>query len=237
MESTVAMGIYRGIMDYLKYISQVLHLELLSHQLTVPTYSLASYIHKIISKNSVKPHSHIENSYQLIKKLNGVSIEENYDLISLDVVSLFTNIPVNLAIDSVSNRWSHISKGTKIPKNEFLKALKLILESTYFKFNNIIYKQKFGTSMGSSLSPIIAEIVLQDLEMKALKLLNIEIPFYHRYVDDIALAAPRQKINKCLNAFNSLHNRLQFTLETEGKRLNFLDVTIINNEGTIEFDW
>jgi len=91
--------------------------------------------------------------------------------------------------------------------------------------------------MGSPLSPIIAEIVLQDLEMKALKLLNIEIPFYHRYVDDIALAAPRQKINECLNAFTSLHNRLQFTLETGGKRLNFLDMIIINNEGTIEFDW
>jgi len=80
---------------------------------------LASYIHRIISKNTVKPHSYIENSYQLIKKLNGSSIEENYDLMSLDVVSLFTNIPFNLAMDSVFNRWSHISKGTKIPKNEF----------------------------------------------------------------------------------------------------------------------
>jgi len=83
----------------------------------------------------------------------------------------------------------------------------------------------------------LSEIVLQDLEKKALELLKIEIPFYHRYVDDIALAAPRQKINECLNTFNSLHNKLQFTLETGGKRLNFLDVTIINNEGTIEFDW
>jgi len=28
-----------------------------------------------------KPHSHIENSYQLVHKLNGLSIEENYELI------------------------------------------------------------------------------------------------------------------------------------------------------------
>jgi len=138
-------------------------------------------------------------------------MEENYDLISLDVVSLFTNIPVNLAMD----RWSHISKGTKIPKNEFLKALKLILESTYFKFNNIIYKQKFGTPMYSPLSPIIAEIVLQDLEMKALKLLNIEIPFYHRYIDDITMAAPRPKINECLNAFNLLEKQQDFVLRAK----------------------
>jgi len=33
-----------------------------------------------------------------------------------------------------------INKDTNIPKNEILKALKLILESTYFKFNEIIYK-------------------------------------------------------------------------------------------------
>jgi len=59
--------------------------------------------------------------------------------------------------------------------------------------------------MSSPLSPIIAEIVLQDLEKKALGLLSIGIPFYRRYVDDIALATPRHKINEFLNTFNSLH--------------------------------
>jgi len=202
-----------------------------------PLYSLGNYLHGIISKNISKPHSHILNSHQLVEKLNGTTIEKGYDLISLDVVSLFTNVPVNMAIDSVSNRWCNISKSTKIPKNEFIAALQLILESTYFVFNNIVYKQKFGTPMGSPLSPIIAEIVLQDLEVKALGLLKLNIPFYYRYVDDIALAAPRQKIDYILQVFNSLHNRLQFTLEKGGTKLDFLDVTIINNEGTIEFDW
>jgi len=64
--------------------------------------------------------------------LKGIEIDESYELISLDVISMFTNIPVNLAIESISNRWVHISKGTKIPKNEFIKALKLILESIFF---------------------------------------------------------------------------------------------------------
>jgi len=198
-----------------------------------PTYSIANFIYRIISKNIVKPHSHIENSYQLVYKLNGLPIEENYELISLDV-SFFTNISSNLALESVSNRWCQISKGTNIPKNEILKALKLILESTYFKFNKIIYKQKFDTPMSSPLSLIIAEIVLQDLEKKALGLLSIEIPFYYKYVDDIALAAPRHKINEFLNIFNSLHPR--FTLEIEGNKLNFLNVTLINNKGKLEFD-
>jgi len=41
------------------------------------------------------------------------------------------------------------------------------MTSMYFIFNKVIYKQTFGMPMGS-LSPIIADIVLQDLEEKAL---------------------------------------------------------------------
>jgi len=67
--------------------------------------------------------------------------------------------------------------------------------------------------------------------------LSIEIPFYHRYVDDIALVAPRHKINEFLNTFNLLHPRLQFMLEIGCNILNFLDVTLINNKGKLEFDW
>jgi len=76
-----------------------------------------------------------------------------------------------------------------------------------------------------------------NLEKEALRLLSTGIPFYYRYVDDIALAAPRHKINEFLNTFNSLHPRLQFTLEIGGNKLNFLAVTLINNKRKLEFDW
>jgi len=48
--------------------------------------------------------SHIENSFQLVEKLRSVKLEDRHVLLSLDVVSLFTNIPLDLAIDSVSKR-------------------------------------------------------------------------------------------------------------------------------------
>jgi len=63
------------------------------------------------------------------------------------------------------------------------------LFSTFFTFNSKIYKQIFGTPMGSPLSLIIAD-VLQDLEKKALNKINVNILFYYRYVDDVILAAP-----------------------------------------------
>jgi len=66
-----------------------------------------------------------------------------------------------------------------------LAIISFVLSSTYFTFNNKIYKQIFGTPMGSPLSPIIADLVMRDLEENVLNSLNIRPIMYYRYVDDI----------------------------------------------------
>jgi hypothetical protein len=91
--------------------------------------------------------------------------------------------------------------------------------------------------MGSPLSPVIADLVLQDLETEVLRTLDFQVPFFFRYVDDIAMAVPRDMVNVTLDNFNSFHPRLQFTIEIGNNRLNFLDTTIILNERSVEFDW
>jgi len=152
--------------------------------------------------------------------LSGKKIPEKHVLLSLDVKSLFTNIPVELILEGISNRWQYIQNETKISKKEFITAVKFILNSTFFTFDNVIYRQISGTSMGSPLSPILADIV-QDLEEKAINKLNIDFPFYYRYIDDILLLTPESTVNIILNTFNSIHNR-QFTVELEKNRsLNF----------------
>jgi len=120
---------------------------------------------------------------------------------------------MNLALESVAKTWDQIRKGTNIPWAKFMHAIKKILDSTFFMFNNKIYKQKFGIPMGSPVSPIIADIVMDDLETMALNNLKIKMPFYYRYVDDIALAVPCQKSEDVLDAFNLFHPRLQLRLK------------------------
>jgi len=56
------------------------------------------------------------------------------------------------------------NKKTKIPKDEFMLAIEFVLSSTYFIFNNRIYKQTYGTPMGSPLSPIIVDVIMRELE-------------------------------------------------------------------------
>jgi len=104
-----------------------LKFRLIISSIDSPIHLLAEFLHTIITKNIIKPPSHINNSYQLVHKLNGTHIGDDFELISLDVISLFTNIPMNLTLDSVNKRWLGISKSTKIPKSDFLKVLKLFL--------------------------------------------------------------------------------------------------------------
>ena len=203
-----------------------------------PLHGFAEFLHKILYKSLPKANSHIIDSFDVVKKLNSMPIDENFKLISLDVISLFTNVPLDLAVESIDKRWNYIERNCDIPKNEFLTGIRFVLNSTFFSFNNVCYQQTFGTPMGSPLSPIIADITLQDLESRAIGTLSFEPPFYFRYVDDVVLAVPSNSSNTVLNTFNSLHPRIQFTLE-EGadNRLNFLDVTIIIRDKRIEFDW
>jgi len=69
--------------------------------------------------------------------------------------------------------------------------------------------------MGSPLSPVIADLVLQDLEISAINNLPFHLPFYYRYVDDIVLTAPSNSLDILLQSFNAQHSRLQFTIKIE----------------------
>jgi len=200
--------------------------------------SFANYLRKILHNSLPLAKSHVKNSFLLFNTLSGKKIPEKHVLLSLDVKSLFTNIPYELVIEGIRNRWHYIKNETKITETEFIIAIQFILNSTFFKFDNTIYKQIFGTPMGSPLSPILADIVMQDLEEKAIKNLDIEFPVYYRYVDDILLLTPECKVNTILNTFNSIHNRLQFTLELEKNRsINFLDLSLIVKNDELYIDW
>jgi len=58
-----------------------------------PLYQLAIFLYSIILKNIPKADSHIENSFQIVEKLKlGSHLNNEHTVISLDVVSFFTNV-------------------------------------------------------------------------------------------------------------------------------------------------
>ena len=68
------------------------------------------------------------------------------------------------------------------------------MNSTEFKFNGKFYKQKFGTPISSVISPMLAEMVMEDLERSVFERLGFLVPFYFRCVDDTLLCVPLDKL-------------------------------------------
>jgi len=114
----------------------------------------------------------------------------------------------------IKKRWLHITKSTNLSQSEFLKTIEFV-SSMFFIFNNSIYKQTFDTPMRSPVFSIVADIVMQDFENYTLNALKLNLLLYVRYMDDIVLIAPTDKIDTILNMFSSYHSRLQFALEYE----------------------
>ena len=61
-------------------------------------YPLATYLHNILFKTIPKANSYIKNSFELVDKLKRLHITDEYKLISLDVKSLFMNVPMEIAV-------------------------------------------------------------------------------------------------------------------------------------------
>jgi len=136
-------------------------------------------LQKILKTSLVVPHN-CKNSNDLINKTQNIYIPDNYDLVSLDVTSLFTNVSINKVLNILERplmKRPLIQHHTSIPKNEFLEATKFVLKSTYFKFNDKIYKQTYGAPMDSPLFPIVADLTLQNLETLILSELTFTPPF------------------------------------------------------------
>ena len=78
---------------------------------------------------------------------------------------------------------------TNIKKNTMRKLIKDTCKKTAFSFDNIIYEQIGGVSRGSPLAPILANIIMTELEKTVVQKLTTSgmNKFYCRYVDDTFL--------------------------------------------------
>ena len=205
-----------------------------------PNSGITQLFTDILTASYNKANSYyIKDSFDFASFINGFKLPENYVLISLDVVSLYTNIHKKLIMDSIKRHWAAICEVTKIPQKVFLDSIEFIFDTNFFSFNDTFYKQILGTPMGSSISPIISQFVMDDLLNDCLSILPFQIPFLKKYVDDIICAIPADSEEVILNIFNSHNQYLSFTLEKEtDNSVPFLDTKLIRgNDGLIILNW
>ena len=82
-----------------------------------------------------------------------------------------------------------------------------------FTFNNEIYQQRDGVAMGSPLGPVLAGIIMVELENSIVPKLNSHLQFWKRYVDDTLTIVKEGSINHVLQKLNSFYPNIQFNSE------------------------
>ena len=116
---------------------------------------------------------------------------------------------------------------TSLTVQEVVRLLSFCLNATYLSFRGEHYQQTFGTAMGSPVSVTVANLVMEDVEGRALATTDIPLRFWKRYVDDTCTALPRSRCQELLEHLNSTEATIQFTLELESEgKLPFLDVLL-----------
>ena len=111
-----------------------------------------------------KSNRSILNTEAFVNRVKGQRIPEGYKMLSFDVKSLFTNVPLNETIDIILTKVYDENKiDTKIPKSILKELLYLCTKHVHFKFNNEIYIQCDGVPMGSPFGPLLANIFMISL--------------------------------------------------------------------------
>ena len=124
---------------------------------------------------------------------------------------------------------------TALTPDQVTKLLELCLNTTYFSFRGEFYMQTDGATMGSPVSPVVANLYMEMFEELALRTALHAPRIWKRYVDDTFCVMEREHVELFLEHINSLRSSIQFTMEMEKEgTLPFLDTLLTRGtEGKI----
>lgn len=191
-----------------------------------PTYSLAKFVTSIISPLMGNTSSFVKNSRHFSEVVSSESITDNEVMVSFDVQSLFTNVPVGHTLQIIQERLLRdetLEDRTTLTADQVILLLSICLKTTYFVYHQQYHEQRDGAAMGSPVSPVVANIYMEHIEEMAMQHSPSPLRFWRRYVDDTFCFLQRSSVDGVLNHLNSISPSITFTVEqeTESRQTTF----------------
>ena len=168
-----------------------------------PHYGVGKFLTRLLSPLTQNIYS-IKDSFEAVDRIRPMPTElfdEGYRYFSFDVTSLFTNVPLNKTINIILHRiYKENLVKTNMRKSTLKKLIKDSCTKTDFSFDGKTYKQIDGVSMGSSLGPVLANVIMTEFERLVVdKLIKYGlIKFYIIYVDDTLVLAKVEDIGNIM---------------------------------------
>ncbi len=189
----------------------------------------------------------VANAYEVAEILGAFEFRPTDILLSYDVASLFTRVPVTETLALVQYRLEElrqlqndpVSEITSLSNSGILELLNHVLSQCLFSWDGALFKQSSGLPMGGRLSPILANHYMEGLEFGVLCKFSKIPHLCLRYVDDVLLVWDTNNglHEVFLAELNSQHEQIQLSEEAEKNgELPFLNILIRRKGAKAELD-
>ena len=198
-----------------------------------PTEKISKYLDHYLRPIVEKSNSYIKDTTHFLQKIFSIqdTIPPKAWLVTLDVKSLYTNIPQDEGIEiCLNNLQSFYGDNLPLTINNFRQLMDFTLKGNFFTFNNKYYEQIHGTAMGSPFAPNYANIFMTKIEQHILQHApNQAYPLvWLRFIDDIFIIWPHNLtlLTEFSEYINTIHNTIKFEITYSQTAAHFLDTTI-----------
>ena len=182
--------------------------------------------------------SYIKDTTHFLNKLNIIGpLPHGILLVTLDVSSLFTNIPHKDGIQACSDFLDRRVNPT-IQTTRLCDLIRMILTNNTFTFNGQHYRQIKGTAMGTKMAPSYPNLFMGKFEENALASATHSRLIWWRYIDDIFLlwTQGEDQLNSFITYLNNLHPTIKFRSSFSYSEIPFLDVNVMLIDGRLKTD-
>ena len=185
--------------------------------------------------------SYVKDTTHFIRLIRDLGqINPNCLIATLDVSSLYTNIPNNEGLEAASNFLNRHRADAERPSNlHLVHMLNMVLTMNNFDFNGEHFLQIGGTAMGTRVAPSFANCFMGEFERLHVRTHHIKPLLWLRYIDDIFAIFDHDEttVQGFINDLNSCHPSIKFTAELSNTSVNFLDTTVkLTQHGQLETD-
>ena len=156
-----------------------------------PTSNMPLLVERILNQLLRFVPAHLRDTKQCIDDLRTHhNIPENCIVASMDVVALYSNIPIqesiDVAMEALESHRDEIDMFWLEP-SDVRNMLEYAPTSNYYEFEEKQYRQVRGIAMGNHLAPPLAILFMSHLEERALAEYHLKPLMYRRYIDDVIL--------------------------------------------------
>jgi hypothetical protein len=146
----------------------------------------------------------------------------------------YSSTPGEDAINYFCQRLSEINFHYHgLTPEDIRSLLHVVLNTSYFQFEGMFFKQLKGLPMGNKISSLLADFYMDRIESPLIGMLVG--PYYYRYVDDcLIITTSREAATEIYDIFNSRDRNIHFDMEhpDNNGNLSLLDFSLNTSQGS-----